>query len=409
MLKRLVIVPICVISFLIAHLCERYDISTAVLKFTIDEVGGLFIKTIQFISSHKEISGLKNYSYYGQVLDNFYDNGACIDTYLVRSILKKHYITPDWIEDKPLGSGSIAQVHKGQWLGKSVVFKIQKPSARLEFMLDLGFIKLFLYLITLWIGEIPSTPFLHEFVDCVRREFDFNLEAQSMLKGKVWLEEFSEHIVVPMVRAHATRVLVMDYVEHIKIDGNDNNKCRILCRAFAKMILRHQFVHTDPHIGNICLTPNRQQFVIFDWGQHEILSSTTVQGLACIIRSDNVDMKCLRQGMVLCGIDSQNISIKHIMLVLDFFNHNNSVNYDYEKSWNLLRELVQHTAERQRGHRNPFKARSRELALILKTHDLLDVIMKRMNVPNPLRHQLFPEEMMRMSRECYQKVPDVAE
>lgn len=403
LIKRCIVLPICVGLFIFFHLSHNYEASTRILKFAIDELGGLFIKTVQFAAAHHDL--WLSHESYTHVLDSFFDNACPVSTRTVRSILHKYNIEYESIDEHPIGSGSIAQIHRGRWRGGDVVFKIQKPIAKLQFQIDLFFIHLVLSVITLWLGEIPSTPFLVEFTDCVRKEFDFNQEARAMIQAKSWFEHI-DSIIIPSVYLHSDRVLIMDFVEHVKLSDNalttiDSEKKLQLCRdisdVFADMIIIKKFVHSDPHIGNLCMTKDQQSFVIFDWGQNKRLSDSTIDGLAHIIISDNMNPETMRYGMDLCGIDIQSIAIEHVMMILGWFNHNQT---SPSSSYHLkfIRQVVQHTAKMDRNHRNPFKKHSRELVLILKTHDLLETVMANMGISISERREIFPKSMMRASQ-----------
>lgn len=405
LIKRFIVIPICVLLFILFHISQKYETSTHILKFAIDELGGFFIKTVQFLASHHDL--WLHHEKYIQVLDSFYDNAYQVDIYTITSILTKHRIEYESINEKPLGSGSIAQIHRGRWKDKDVVFKIQKPVAKMQFQIDLFFIQSLLCILTWWIGEIPSTPFLNEFTECVQNEFDFNQEARAMIQARLWFEN-SESIIIPMVHLHSEKLIIMDFVDHDRIYDSvvdiidlDHKlrMCQDVSNAFSKMIMDKKFIHTDPHIGNLCISKDKKSFIIFDWGQNKHLSDSTINGLAHIIVSDNMDLKAMKHGMELCGIDIQSISIQHIMLILDFFNHSNTTtDSSYLHFWKLIRGLVQHTAEKDRNNRNPFKKQSKELVLILKTHDLLEVVMTKMKIPLSIRREIFPKSMMQASQ-----------
>lgn len=403
LIKRCIVLPICVWLFIFFHLSHNYKASTRILKFAIDELGGFFIKTVQFAATHHDL-WLSRESYI-HVLDSFFDNACPVSAQTIRSVLHKYNIEYESIDEHPIGSGSIAQIHRGRWKGRDVAFKVQKPIAKLQFQIDLFFIHLVLWVITLWLGEIPSTPFLVEFTDCVQKEFDFNQEARAMIQARSWFEHV-DSIVIPNVYVHSDQVLIMDFVEHIKLSDNvlstiDAEKKLQLCMdisdVFADMIIIKRFVHSDPHIGNLCMTKDGQSFVIFDWGQNKTLSDSTIHGLAHIIISDNMKPETMRYGMDLCGIDIQSIAIEHVMMILGWFNHKQSAS-DPSYHLKFIRQVVQYTAKMDRNQRNPFKKHSRELVLILKTHDLLETVMTNMGFSISECREIFPKSMMRASQ-----------
>jgi predicted unusual protein kinase regulating ubiquinone biosynthesis (AarF/ABC1/UbiB family) len=405
--RRIIAIPASVILFLFFHYTGMFEWSTTLLKFSINDLGGFFIKTIQFLASHNEFF-FKDFPNYQSALETFYDDTTPVGIETIESILHNHRIEPELLFPFPIGSGSIAQVHRGRWKEQDVIFKVQKPGSKMQFLVDLFFIRLLLYLLTLWIGEIPSTPFLHEFVDCVTREFDFNQEARAMIQACLWIQKdqnFEKYIKVPRVYAHSEKLIVMEFCSHKKwnapgscIDNISLTErilmCQALTKMFAEMIMRHRFVHTDPHIGNLCISSHSNKFILLDWGQNKNLSESTIRGLAHIIVSDNTDIPKMLEGMTYCGIEIQGVFLQQMMLVLDFFNHNNN---QIHKSWDVVKSLIYFTTQTDRNHRNPFKKQSRELVLILKTHDLLDVISNKMRIPRNTAKTLFPTQMMKAS------------
>lgn len=413
--KRIVMVPLSIILFILFHYFGFMYLSTYVLKYAINHLGGLFIKTVQFIASRE--LWIESYPEYQKVLDGFYDNASNIHVSIIENQLSRQGIRLNWINYKPSGSGSIAQVHRALLWDEDidVVVKVKKPIAEIEFHIDLYIIEIFLYLLTIWIGEIPSTPFLYEFIQCVKREFDFNCEARMMIKARQWIqndEKLSVDIVIPRVYIYSNHVIVMEYLRHKKLSSKicssiPMNKrigmSESLSRFFAMMIMTHKFVYTDPHIGNICLSKS-DKFIIFDWGQHKNLSEDTVRGLAYIISSQNLDMNVLKYGLQVSGIDLKSISLNQIISVIQFFNHTD-LNDDHRQCcWTLIRELVKYTIDQSKNERNPFKKNSKEMILILKTHDLLEMVMNKMQISQEMISKMFPNAMLEFSEKIITKM-----
>lgn len=409
-LRRFVLLPFAVTLFMILHCLRAQEAANRVLRWSIHGIGGFFIKTIQFLASHECIP--KEYS---ETLAGFLDEAPFMNTAIVHDIMltKPPAIYLQSLSDMPIGSGSIAQVHVGWWNDRMVACKIQKPDAWVLFQLDLFFLRVLFAMITWWLGEIPCTPFFLEFVDRVQSEFDFENEARAMVHARQLLCDdkddgiMNHDVIVPEVHAFTKTMIVMEYVEHMRLDSDivrslpDVDKLCLsvgLCDAVARMLIVHGLVHIDPHIGNVCLTADMKSIVLFDWGQSKILSEHTIEGLAKMILYGSTDVGMLRQGMDICGIDPVAVPPENIMLIMKFFNHKHEKSAPY--FWNMTRHLIRHTTQQSRHRRNPFHKQSRELILILKTHDLLDTVMDHMIISDDgdnLKTRIFPLSMIKAS------------
>lgn len=396
-LSRCLLIPISTILFCILHYTENFEYSNLILKWSIEWLGGFFIKTVQFMASHRIFFHEK----YASTLSLFYDQSPySMSIKTVQSILHNIPICVDSIEETPIGSASIAQVHIGVQNNKTVVFKIQKPYAKLQFHIDLFFIQCFLMILTWWLGEIPSTPFLLEFIQQVENEFDFNREAISMRNAKDFFKtQQLHHAIVPEVYSYCKNVIVMEYIPNVKMSDakiqnlNIDDKwslCNELCDIFSKMIMVGKFIHIDPHIGNISIHRNLQDIILFDWGQSSVLSDNTIKGIAHLLTNRSMNINIVKIGMTICGIDIQHISIEDICNVIKFFDSSRK-NTDF---FELCKQLIQFTASKSRKNRNPFQKTSREIILMLKTHDLINSLMESMGINDP---SIFSTKMKNIS------------
>ncbi|MCD7927846.1 MAG: AarF/UbiB family protein [Oscillospiraceae bacterium] len=168
------------------------------------------------------------------------------------------------IEDTPLGSASIAQVHRARlFTGEQVVVKVQRQGIRETMVRDLQLMRKLIR----WIPARLRREFadLDQVLDQVwavtEEEMDFLREAANM-------EEFSRcnqtepFIAVPrLYRDHtASMVLVMEYIDGLAIDDtqalrNQGYDLRELGTRLAdnymRQIIEEGFFHADPHAGNI--------------------------------------------------------------------------------------------------------------------------------------------------------------
>lgn len=169
------------------------------------------------------------------------------------------------IERKPLGSASIAQVHRARLLtGEDVIVKVQRKGIYDTMARDIGLMKRAVKL-------IPPVANLKNMVDLgmildemwsvAQEEMDFLKEASNMEEFTVNNEGIVYIGVPKLYREHTTsRVLVMEYIGGCPINdkaaleegGYDLEEIgRKLVNNFIKQVMDDGFFHADPHPGNV--------------------------------------------------------------------------------------------------------------------------------------------------------------
>ena len=172
------------------------------------------------------------------------------------------------IDEKPLGSASIAQVHRAQLKsGEKVVIKIQRPNIK-EIMADdialmrkaSGILKL-----TSGMGDVLDFPtVLDELWRTSQEEMNFVKEA-AHLETFYANQESIAYASCPKVCSDFTTngMLVMEYIGGIRIDditaltenGYDVDEIALkTAENYCKQILEDGFFHADPHPGNIWIS-----------------------------------------------------------------------------------------------------------------------------------------------------------
>lgn len=182
------------------------------------------------------------------------------------------------IDPEPIGSASIAQVHKAQLLdGTWVVLKIRRPGIVAKIEADLRILGYLARLIELEFPEArryQPIAIVEQFAKSIRRELDLAMEGRNLERfAKNFAEESS--IVAPKVIWDWTRQSVNCQTLIEGIRGNDlagvdaAGLSRIMlasigARAMLKMILIDGYFHADLHPGNVFYLPdNRVALVDF--------------------------------------------------------------------------------------------------------------------------------------------------
>lgn len=179
------------------------------------------------------------------------------------------------IDPDPLGSASLAQVHRGTLLGgEEVAIKVQRPGIRETMALDIDIMGSLAKGASIIMKDDPVVDFrqvVEEMWTTFLQETDFLQEAAN-------LKEFARnnagcaYVTCPKVyEEHSTEsVLVMEYVQGIPIDhgeelraaGYDLEEIGVkLLDNYASQILDQGFFHADPHPGNIMVRDGKIVFI----------------------------------------------------------------------------------------------------------------------------------------------------
>ena len=170
------------------------------------------------------------------------------------------------IQEKPLGSASIAQVHRAVLkTGEEVVIKVQRKGIYEIMARDIGLMKKAVKLLPpVSIKEaVDLNLVLEELWRVTQEEMNFLTEAANM-------EEFSRKnkkvafVKTPILyREYTTAsVLVMEYIDGIPIDhkeellagGYDLDEIGSkFVDNFIKQVMDDGFFHADPHPGNVMI------------------------------------------------------------------------------------------------------------------------------------------------------------
>lgn len=185
-----------------------------------------------------------------------------------------------FLDETPLASASIGQVHRGVLLtGEEVVVKVQRPGVRKIVETDLEILQDSARLLqkNTKLGAFYRVEDMtHEFVNSIREELDYTVEGRNAdrLAG-FFTGEPTVRFPKIFWEFSSPRVLILEYVPGIKINnvsalreqGHDLSQvARNLANAVFKQIYIHGFFHADPHPGNLAVL--EQETILFmDFGQ----------------------------------------------------------------------------------------------------------------------------------------------
>ena len=189
------------------------------------------------------------------------------------------------IDPTPLGSASLAQVHRATLVtGEDVAVKVQRPGVREIMALDVSIMRSIARTAT---KMLPSAQVVdlggvvEELWDTFESETDFLVEARNLSEFKRFCEAYRYmDCPKPYMDLCAEHVVVMDYVEGIAVShpdqlieaGYDLKEIGTkLVDNYATQVLDDGFFHADPHPGNIIISGG--QIVLIDLGMTGRLNS----------------------------------------------------------------------------------------------------------------------------------------
>lgn len=234
------------------------------------------------------------------------------------------------IDPNPLGSASLAQVHKATLAtGEEVAIKVQRPGVRTTMAQDIDIMRGIARMATRVLKEEQMLDFqdvVEEMWVTFLEETDFTREADN-------LQRFSElnrdvvYISCPQVfRELCTEdVLVMEYIEGIPIYRTNELKRQGYDLAeigekildnYATQVLDHGFFHADPHPGNIIIREGK--IVYIDLGIMGRLTPAQRSGFGNIITSVGMlDAESLKDALLAFAEKKDNSVIDHGRFLAD--------------------------------------------------------------------------------------------
>ena len=246
------------------------------VRLAIAELGTTYIKFGQMLSTRNDLLPKA----FIDELSKLQDNTPELSFATVEQTLNDYY--GDWhtyfsfIDPKPLGSASIAQVHQATTTdGQAVVLKVQRPGLLPLIRSDVDILRTLARMLDSLIEELAyfNLPALvDEFERTIVDELDFSKERNNIEHfisryGNWPMFEFP----TPYAECSCSTILVMQKLEGQKITSVPPNTeaahqmaQAILSLAF-EMIFKDGIFHGDPHPGNIFATPDNR-IAILDFG-----------------------------------------------------------------------------------------------------------------------------------------------
>lgn len=232
------------------------------LRLVMEELGGAYIKLGQLLSIRPDLIPQEYCDEFTKLLDEVPpEKLTTVEQTIAEEFKKPAKEVFRHIDPTPIGSASIAQVHKARLkTGKPAAVKIQRPDITKKFKADIDIIRYIAQKLQKHSHNNINIPLIiDEFEQYTKKELNFTIEARH-------IEEISKTIlktvVIPQVFWSYTteKVLTMEYLEGTKlpeVKKADKQKiAKEIVDAFLEQIFKNGTFHADMHPGNIMLLKN---------------------------------------------------------------------------------------------------------------------------------------------------------
>lgn len=289
------------------------------MREALEELGPTFIKIGQIMSSRPDLIPNE----YCEELKKLRSQVKPMTYSEVIDILNTEYDSKTFsifssIEEKPIGSASIAQTHRAVLMdGKNVVIKIERPYVSELMEQDIKVLKSairLLHIDKIFSNILDINAFLDEMYQTALEEMDFIIETTHMKTFASFNKNINYLKPVKVYQEYSTKnALVMEYIggvnindlENLKKDGYDIEEIsEKLADNYVKQAIDDGYFHADPHSDNIKIFSGK--IVYLDYGMMGSIN----------VRNRNLLEKCI---MAIVGNDYNEVAN-----ILKIMNTNNN-------------------------------------------------------------------------------------
>lgn len=266
----------------------------------LEELGPTYVKIGQMASTRSDILPKE----YCEAFEQLHADVTPMPFDVVLHCIDESYGRP-WtdvflaIDPTPLGSASIAQVHKAVLLDGSVVaVKVRRPGIVEEMSQDIALMRRLLTTAEFLTSEhqviiLNFENLVDELDRTTKNELNFDKELDNLIRFHRELgDQPGVSSPLPYPRFSNESVLVMEFVEGIAIDdikaleaAGDNpiELANRLVQSYISQVIDDGFFHADPHPGNIIVRD--KEIVWIDLGMVGTLTSSERQLVGRMFRS----------------------------------------------------------------------------------------------------------------------------
>ena len=306
--------------------CKRESFQKRRAKWLTNELiklGSAFIKIGQLLSARPDLIPKTWISELTKLQDEVPQFSFEEVEKIIQNELKDKYFQIHEIDPIPIGSASLAQVHKGTLKNKKVVvFKVQRPNLKNLFIIDLAIMQQIAFLMQKnrnWSRGRNWVDIAKECRKVLLKELDFNCEAQYAARFRQQFID-DKNIEVPEViwEFSTEKLLCLSYVEGIKISNikqlkaqniNLRNIAEIGAISYLKQLVNFGFFHADPHPGNLAVSKSGK-LIFYDFGMMGNISNNLQKRIGSMVQSAAIrDASSLVKQLQAAGLISRDIDI----------------------------------------------------------------------------------------------------
>ena len=276
---------------------ENRKQDAASLRKAFEDLGSSFVKIGQIISTRPDLLPQD----YIDELSKLQDNVPPFPFTDIERIFEEEFgeeisVAFAKVEENPLASASIAQVHRAKMKnGKEVIIKVQRPDIEENLLRDIALFSKILSMTPGTIKDLISDPdlALKEIEKATQIELDFRHEATALLKFKVLNKEMESVEVPNLITDYVSkRVLVEEYIEGIKVldlaklakkGYVKEDIAEKLILSFLSQVFKDGYFHGDPHPGNVLIKDKKIVFI--DFGIMGELSAENKESLIDLLKA----------------------------------------------------------------------------------------------------------------------------
>lgn len=241
------------------------------MRMAVEELGPTYVKLGQILSTRPDMLPADWIHEFSKLQDAVPPHPFDAMCKIIETELHAPLATVfSFVSDTPIASASIGQVHRGRLKsGEDVAIKIQRPDIERTIVIDL---EIMLHLATLMERHVEEVALhrpvkiVEEFARTLEKELDYSIEAANMARfSRNFQQNPTVHVPRVYTRVSTARVLVMEFVEGIKvsqierIDAAGMDREQIVVHGadlILEQVLIHGFFHADPHPGNVFVLPD---------------------------------------------------------------------------------------------------------------------------------------------------------
>jgi predicted unusual protein kinase regulating ubiquinone biosynthesis (AarF/ABC1/UbiB family) len=297
------------------------------LRQTFEKLGATYIKLGQFIASSPSLFPEP----YVHEFQHCLDKTTPLPFDVMRRVLERELNRPldqvfAEIDERPLASASIAQVHAARLVtGEQVVIKIQKPGVENILLTDLNFLYFAARAFELAFPRLKFaslSAIVAEIQACMMEETDFFKEARNIRDFNEFLKRTGNtSAIAPRVYEHASGLRVLTMERFYGVPLTDLETIRKYTRDpagtlitamntwFSSLMFCDSF-HADLHAGNLMvLTDGRLGFI--DFGIVGRIDPATWEATHSFVESLTAgDFRLMAQSMCKIGMTRRSVDVE---------------------------------------------------------------------------------------------------